>query len=214
MKQSISVTFLVAVIVGAAIAYPEPGQPESSVDLDNAVEQAIRLPEPGQPESVVDLNNAVDEAIRQQIAEYVAIIYGTVKEPKLDGNLETFEELIAASLPEDVHQDVANELSDEVNAGTLSDGLKERIRRHTLDWFLQYLPEDLRVDITTVLEEYRTTGQVLENNEELVARLRHYVASVELDPKRSKRGFWSGLCKVVAKYCIQYIITSAISFFG
>lgn len=191
MKQYKSVVvFLVAVAAGAAIAYPA---------------------EPEQPESTVDLTDAVDEAVRLQIDEYMAIIAETVKAPKLEGNLEAIKELIGASFPESLRQDVATELSDEAYDGTLSDGLEERIRQHILDWLLQYVPKDLRVDIASVLEEYRATGQVSGNNEDLAERIRLYAASLET---RTKRGFWKGLFNTVAIYCLKYVGTLLFGFFG
>uniref|UniRef100_A0A1W7R729 Putative conserved secreted protein n=1 Tax=Aedes albopictus TaxID=7160 RepID=A0A1W7R729_AEDAL len=145
----------------------------------------------------------VDIVIRQQSADFLKDIYAATSQPQPDGSLEVLEELVAASVPEPIRQEVANELETS-DDGTLSDDLKERINYHILEWSLQYVPDDLQRDITAVLETYRTTGQVSDDSE-LLERVRQYVASLETGG-RNKRGFWSGLFKPVLKYVINFFL--------
>nr|XP_029726576.1 uncharacterized protein LOC115265475 [Aedes albopictus] len=145
----------------------------------------------------------VDIAIRQQSAEFLKNIYAATGQPQPEGSLEAIEELIAASVPETIRQQVAYELETE-GGGILSDALKEHIHFHILEWSLQYVPADLQQDITTVLETYRTTGQV-SDDWELVERVRKYVTSLGIG--RNKCGFWGGLLKVVLEYVVHLLFS-------
>ncbi|XP_062710091.1 uncharacterized protein LOC115265475 [Aedes albopictus] len=145
----------------------------------------------------------VDIAIHQQSAQFLKNIYAATDQPQPEASLEVIVELIAASVPETIRQQVAYELETEGD-GTLSDALKEHIHYHILEWSLQYIPVDLQQDIIAVLETYRTTGQISEDCE-LVERVRKYITSLEIG--RNKRGFWGGLLQVVLEYVVHFLFS-------
>nr|AAX54870.1 putative 16.6 kDa secreted protein [Aedes aegypti] len=144
-----------------------------------------------------DINAAeVEKAIHQQSEAFLESIYAAAGESQPDGSMDAIEELITAAAPESIRQDVAKELKADGN-GALSDGLKERINHYVLQWSLQYVPEDLRKDVSEALEEYQTTGRV-SNNKERNERVRRYLAV--LSNGRNKRGFWGKLFKTIFGY--------------
>lgn len=182
MKQYLSV--LMVIIVSTVIAYPQA--------------------EPA--EIVVDPNIAVYNAILRQVSSFLELIYDTAEESIQNGTLELIGKSIVASLPKSLRQDVANELEYGSFDGTLSEGLMKRIRRQILEWSLQYIPNELRGDISKALEESNATGQITNNNEQLVKRVRQYVASLNTKGRRVKREFWSDLIVTILNVLVDILI--------
>lgn len=144
---------------------------------------------------------AVDRAIRQYSAAFVNYVYAIAGQPQPDGSSEVIQELIAASVPESIRQDVADEL--EVDGdGALSGELQKRMNQHILEWSLQHVPEDLRRDIIAVLDEGRVTGQISSNREQMTERIKQYITSS--GDGRDKQEFWSGL--LFLNYFLKWLV--------